>query len=98
DLVPLSEIVPTLRPLLQRFKEERRPEESFGDYCQRQGTDRLQSLIPQQAKVGPKAHVAAKHTNGDAALAVNGRNGASSPMNEVISETAVKGPPPLPEA
>jgi sulfite reductase (ferredoxin) len=83
DLVPLAEIMPTLRPLLQRFKEERRSQESFGDYCQRQGAARLQALLPQQAKAGPKTHVAPKHTNGAAA-----RNGDSSPMNEASSETA----------
>jgi sulfite reductase (ferredoxin) len=98
DLVPLSEIVPILRPLLQIFKKERRPEESFGDYCQRQGAERLQALLPQQSKAVPKPPVAAKHTKGDAAVALNGRNGDSSPMNEASSETtAGKSLPPLPE-
>src|SRR2546422_6639862 len=44
DLVPRDQIVPTLLPLLEKFKTERRPEESFGDYCQRQGAEKLQSL------------------------------------------------------
>jgi sulfite reductase (ferredoxin) len=37
DLVPRAHIVATLRPLLVRYKEERRPGEGFGDYCQRLG-------------------------------------------------------------
>ncbi len=36
DLTPRAEIVSTLRPLLERFKEQRRPGESFGDYCNRE--------------------------------------------------------------
>jgi sulfite reductase (ferredoxin) len=88
DLVPLREIVPTLRPLLQKFKEERRPEESFGDYCQRQGADRLQALLPPQSKPGSKTQIAATHANGDTIVAGNGRNGDISPMTEPASSTA----------
>ncbi len=39
DLVPRGEIVATLEPLLRRFREERRPDESFGDYCHRLGAE-----------------------------------------------------------
>jgi sulfite reductase (ferredoxin) len=46
DLVPRGAIVPLLRPLLCRFKDERRPGEGFGDYCQRLGVERLQALLP----------------------------------------------------
>jgi sulfite reductase (ferredoxin) len=46
DLVPLGEIVSTLRPLLENFKEGRQPGESFGDYCHRLGIARLQALLP----------------------------------------------------
>jgi sulfite reductase (ferredoxin) len=35
DLVPRSEIVAVLEPLLRQYKEERLPGESFGDYCHR---------------------------------------------------------------
>src|SRR5205085_1448731 len=35
DLVPLREIVPELKPLLERFQRERQQGEGFGDYCQR---------------------------------------------------------------
>jgi sulfite reductase (ferredoxin) len=47
DLTPRAEIVPTLRPLLEHFKEGREPGESFGDYCQRQGAGHLGLLIQQ---------------------------------------------------
>jgi sulfite reductase (ferredoxin) len=46
DLVPLAEIVPTLLPLLERFKQERRSGEGFGDYCRRLGVERLQAVAP----------------------------------------------------
>jgi sulfite reductase (ferredoxin) len=46
DLVPRGEIVATLRPLLRRFREERRPGEGFGDYCHRVGVERLRALLP----------------------------------------------------
>ena len=45
DLVPLSEIVPTLLPLLQDFKNRRQGGEGFGDYCQRLGAEKLQMII-----------------------------------------------------
>lgn len=46
DLVPLAQIVPTLRPLLERFKIERQGEESFGDFCHRLGEESLRALVP----------------------------------------------------
>jgi len=46
DLVHKSDIVATLLPLLERFKQDRRPGESFGDYCQRLGADALLALSP----------------------------------------------------
>jgi sulfite reductase (ferredoxin) len=45
DLVPLGQIVATIRPLLEHFKEERLPGESFGDYCHRRGIEQLQKLL-----------------------------------------------------
>lgn len=45
DLVPRGEIIATLEPLLRRFKEERRPGESFGDYCHRLGAEHARALI-----------------------------------------------------
>ncbi|MBX6395167.1 MAG: NADPH-dependent assimilatory sulfite reductase hemoprotein subunit [Alicyclobacillaceae bacterium] len=41
ELVPYSELVSRLRPLLAAFKEERRPGETFGAYCTRIGIDEL---------------------------------------------------------
>ncbi len=77
DLVPLSQIVPTLKLLLQHFQKERRPEESFGDYCQRQGEERLRSLLSQQVEAEPKTEVVAKTLKTDALVAANGKNGDS---------------------
>jgi sulfite reductase (ferredoxin) len=45
DLVPRGEIVATLRPLLVRFRDERQGDESFGDYCQRVGAERVRQLV-----------------------------------------------------
>ncbi len=50
DLVPRSAIVPTLRPLLVHFREQRTPEESFGDFCHRIGEDGLRRLVSATGK------------------------------------------------
>lgn len=47
-LVPEQELVPTLRPVLLAFREERLPGETLGDYCNRAGVERLQRLIEPQ--------------------------------------------------
>ena len=39
--VPLERIVPTLVPLLARFKQDRQEGESFGDFCHRTGHEAL---------------------------------------------------------
>jgi sulfite reductase (ferredoxin) len=41
DLIPLEELVTTLRPLFEKFKEERMESESFGDFCTRAGLEQL---------------------------------------------------------
>ncbi len=41
ELVPLAEIVPTLLPVFQHFKQCRHEGESFGDFCHRQGAAAL---------------------------------------------------------
>jgi sulfite reductase (ferredoxin) len=46
DLVPRGQILPTLRPVLAHFKAERLPGETFGDFCQRLGPERLKALLP----------------------------------------------------
>jgi sulfite reductase (ferredoxin) len=45
DLVPSGQIVPLLVRLLELFKKERQGDEGFGDYCQRQGQEKLQTLL-----------------------------------------------------
>ncbi len=46
DLVHRDDIIGVLRPVLAQFKQERTPGETFGDYCQRLGAERLQELLP----------------------------------------------------
>jgi sulfite reductase (ferredoxin) len=46
DLVPFAEIVPTLLPLLEHFRLERSFGEGFGDFCHRQGADKLRAWLP----------------------------------------------------
>jgi sulfite reductase (ferredoxin) len=41
DLVPTNEVVPTLVPVLEYFKENRQDGESLGDFCHRVGTHAL---------------------------------------------------------
>ncbi|MCA9167247.1 MAG: NADPH-dependent assimilatory sulfite reductase hemoprotein subunit [Planctomycetales bacterium] len=41
DMVPAEEVVTTLVPLFEFFKEASEPEETFGDFCYRQGLDAL---------------------------------------------------------
>jgi sulfite reductase (ferredoxin) len=42
--VPLEEIVPRLRPILEAYRSEQRANETFGEFCARQGVAGLQSL------------------------------------------------------
>ena len=37
DLIPQADLVPALTPLLHDYKANRHGNESFGDYCTRQG-------------------------------------------------------------
>jgi sulfite reductase (ferredoxin) len=39
--VQLADLAKTVRPLLQRWREERLPGETFGDFCHRVGVERL---------------------------------------------------------
>ncbi len=45
DLVPINDIVPTLLPLLADFKQHRQGDESFGDYCQRLGAEKIRTMV-----------------------------------------------------
>jgi sulfite reductase (ferredoxin) len=53
DLVSLADIVPTLVPLLEHFRTERRGGETFGDYCYRLGAEILRQYLPSPV---PKVH------------------------------------------
>jgi sulfite reductase (ferredoxin) len=64
DLVHRDEIVPTLSPLLEQFKDDRVPGEGFGDYCQRMGLTKLQTLL-----LPPAEGFAIEETPAEAALA-----------------------------
>ena len=44
DLVPYEELIPTLVPLLEFFKTDRLPDESFGNFCARQGAETLKQV------------------------------------------------------
>ncbi|GAB4218142.1 MAG: sulfite reductase, ferredoxin dependent [Synechococcales cyanobacterium] len=46
EKVPYDQILPTLKPLLTAFAQERYSLESFGDYCHRRGWDALHALLP----------------------------------------------------
>lgn len=69
DLVPVAEIVPTLVPLLERFRHERKPAESFGDFCHRMGPERLQGWLP-ATDDGP--HVLSRPHGRDATMPLAG--------------------------
>src|SRR2546421_12336472 len=45
DLVPVEQIVPTLRVVLEAFRVMRRSGEGFGDFCHRLGPGRLRVLV-----------------------------------------------------
>jgi sulfite reductase (ferredoxin) len=44
EMVPLDNLVDTVRPLLKAYAEERLPNERFGDFCHRVGLERLREL------------------------------------------------------
>jgi sulfite reductase (ferredoxin) len=60
DLVPFQEIVPVLVPLLNRFRYERTPEESFGDFCNRVGQASLQDAKAPSRRDSPPIQRAGK--------------------------------------
>lgn len=49
DLVPADQIVPRLSLLLQLFREQRQPGESFGDFCYRAGISSLREYLQNHA-------------------------------------------------
>ncbi|HEX6478903.1 MAG TPA: NADPH-dependent assimilatory sulfite reductase hemoprotein subunit, partial [Ktedonobacteraceae bacterium] len=46
--VHTNDLAPTIRPLLVLWRDEREPEEAFGDYCYRVGIDYLQGKTGEQ--------------------------------------------------
>lgn len=55
DRVPLDELVPTLVPILIRFKHERREGERFGDFCHRKGAADLDAFSMRSETLAGKA-------------------------------------------
>jgi sulfite reductase (ferredoxin) len=45
DLVPRDRLVPTLKSLLERYRADRQGDEGFGDWCTRQGVEKLCALL-----------------------------------------------------
>jgi len=46
DLVPRDRLVATVRPLFERYRDERTDDERFGDFCHRVGIDALRASVP----------------------------------------------------
>ncbi|MEA2641203.1 MAG: hypothetical protein QOF51_2597, partial [Chloroflexota bacterium] len=44
DLVPVNDLAERLRPLFPLFRDEREPGESFGNFCNRVGVERLRAV------------------------------------------------------
>jgi hypothetical protein len=79
DLVPLGQIVPTLVPILQAFKDRRQTGEGFGDFCHRLGLKELEKMLPPlPTKEGAKRDVG-PDSGKPTAPAANGEAGAALP-------------------
>lgn len=50
DYLPKENIIPTLSPLFAFFKSQRKPGETFGDFCHRQGKESLEAYTQEFAK------------------------------------------------
>jgi sulfite reductase (ferredoxin) len=85
DLIPLAEIVPTLKPLLEHFQTGRQTGESFGDYCHRLGVERLQALLPANSTT----HSATNGNNGHDIAALLARR-TNIEANGVLARDAVR--------
>jgi sulfite reductase (ferredoxin) len=46
DLVPRDRLVATVRPLFERYRDERLDDERFGDFCHRVGIGALRASVP----------------------------------------------------
>jgi len=45
DVVPADKLASTMKPIFQHFKDHRKDNEAFGDFCDRVGFEELQKLI-----------------------------------------------------
>ena len=45
DLVPRNRLVATVRPLFERYRDERLADERFGDFCHRVGVEALRASV-----------------------------------------------------
>lgn len=52
DLVHLNDLIPTLRPVLSYYRDERQADESFGDFTLRIGLDTLRQQLTSEGVVG----------------------------------------------
>src|SRR5207247_9486035 len=52
EMVHGKDLVPTLRPLLLAFREQREPGEHFGDFCHRIGSEHARRLVANEAVDG----------------------------------------------
>jgi sulfite reductase (ferredoxin) len=81
DLVPHAQIVPLLVPVLEHFRQGRQGAESFGDFCHRLGTEKLQALLPEAAGKPAAGHVEAQAVKAEPAANGHGshahNNGAA---------------------
>ena len=50
DLVAIDKLAPTLKPLFERFRDEREGNEGFGDFCDRVGFESLKETVPVAVK------------------------------------------------
>jgi sulfite reductase (ferredoxin) len=50
DLVPLGSVATTLKPLLVRYRDDRRAGEGFGDYCDRVGFEALKGFLAEASE------------------------------------------------
>jgi sulfite reductase (ferredoxin) len=59
DLTPRGEIVPTLLPLLRRFRDEQQQGECFGDFCQRIGKEACRATVGGEQATARQRHASA---------------------------------------
>lgn len=58
DLVPLASVGATLKPLFTHYRDQRRGDEGFGDFCDRLGFDALKRILAEATAAAEPAPVA----------------------------------------